>query len=72
MPVGHDLYEPTLADEIGLNERRKFANAAARQQRGRKADEVIHCKVRLKCQRFLILSVLMNESPAAIRLPMGK
>lgn len=30
MPVRHDLYEPTLADEIGLHQRWKFADAATR------------------------------------------
>ena len=72
MPVGHDLYEPARADEIGLHHRRKFANAATRQQRGRKAGEVVHREVRLKGQGFFILSVLVNEGPTALGFPMGK
>ena len=32
-PVGHDLDEAPLADELGLDDRRKLADAPAREQR---------------------------------------
>ena len=70
MPIGHDLDKAAFADKIRLHDGRKLANAAARQQSWRKPGEIVHGDIRLKGQRLLVLSVLVNEGPAAVRLPM--
>ena len=69
-PVGHHLHQPSLAHEVGLDHRRQLSDAAAREQRRRQTGVVVHRKGRLEGQRVPVLSVLVDEGPAAVRLPM--
>src|SRR5216684_3453860 len=63
MPIRHDLDEPAVAQQLRLHQRRKVANASAREQRGRQARVVVHREERLERQCFLFLSVRVSEVP---------
>jgi hypothetical protein len=69
VPSRHDLDEPTLAQQFRPHQRRKVANAGARQQRGRKASVVVHRKERPERECLLFLSVRLSEVPAILGRP---
>jgi hypothetical protein len=71
-PLGHDLDEPASANELGPHDLRKLADSHPVEQRGRKPGVVVHRQERLKRQGFLVLAVLVNETPAGVRLPVQK
>src|SRR5882762_5881145 len=70
VPSRHHLDEPPVAQQLRLHQRRKVANAGARQQRGRKASVVVHREKRLECQCLLFfLSVRLSKVPAILGRP---
>src|SRR5713226_8308323 len=69
VPSRHDLDEPPVAQQLRLHQRRKVANAGARQQRGRKASVVVHREERPERQCLLFLSVRLSEVPAILGRP---
>src|SRR6266851_542247 len=69
VPSRHDLDEPPVAQQFRLHQRRKVANAGARQQRGRKASVVVHREERPERQCLLFLSVRLSEVPAILGRP---
>src|ERR1700730_6207612 len=71
-PYRHDLDEPAVAQQLRLHQRRKVADAGARQQRGRKAGVVVHREERLERQHLLFLSVRMSEVPVTQGRPKRK
>src|SRR6201998_3612029 len=71
-PIGHDLDQSSLSHEVGLNNRRKIADSAARGQDWRQACKVVHGKMGLKSQSFSINPVLVNEGPAIFGAPIRK
>jgi hypothetical protein len=61
-PVGHDLDEPALAKEFGLNNRWQLADAAARQQGRQQTGEIVDRQVRLKGDGLAAAATLVNAS----------
>jgi len=67
VPFRHDLDEQPVADQGGLYQRRKIANASSREQSSGKTSVVIHRQMRVERQRLLPLPV--HEIPGIRRLP---
>src|SRR5580692_1015958 len=56
VPFLHYLNEPSVAQQLRLNQRRKVANSGARKQCSRKTCIVVHRQERLEHQSLLFLS----------------
>ena len=62
-PVRHDFDEASITHELGLNDRRQIADAAAGEESRRQAEKVIHREVRLERDSLLVLAVRIEKGP---------
>jgi hypothetical protein len=69
-PVRHDFDEASITHELGLNDRRQIADAAAGEESRRQAEKVIHREVRLERDSLLVLAVGIEKGPTAFWCPM--
>src|SRR5580704_5181398 len=69
VPLRHNLDQPALPKQFGLDDWRQFSDPSPGKQRDNQSSVLVNREVRLERYRIFFLSVCMSEGPGILRGP---